>query len=80
MFFTRDSEIQSLQQEIANLKTMVGVLSGRMEIEQGRVDALADKANAGTLTEIEQSEYDQYLAAFHFVTILQARARRFIQS
>ena len=40
MFFTRDSEIQSLQQEIANLKTMVGVLSGRMEIEQGRVDAL----------------------------------------
>jgi hypothetical protein len=47
---------------------------------QGRVDALADKANAGTLTEIEQSEYDRYLAAFHFVTILQARARRFIQS
>ena len=40
MFFTRDSEIQSLKQEIANLKTMVGVLSGRMEIEQGRVDAL----------------------------------------
>jgi len=47
---------------------------------QGRVDALADKANAGTLTEIEQFEYDRYLAAFHFVTILQARARRFIQS
>ena len=47
---------------------------------QGRVDALADKANAGTLKEIEQSEYDRYLAAFHFVTILQARARRFIQS
>jgi len=33
-----------------------------------------------SLTEIEQSEYDRYLAAFHFVTILQARARRFIQS
>ncbi len=45
---------------------------------QHRVDALANKANAGTLTESEQSEYDRYLAAFHFVTILQARARRFI--
>ena len=40
MFFTRDSEIQSLKQEIAHLNTRVGVLSGRMEIEQGRVDAL----------------------------------------
>lgn len=47
---------------------------------QGRVDELADKANAGTLSEAEQSEYDRYLAAFHFVTILQARARRIIQS
>lgn len=46
---------------------------------QQRVDALADKANAGTLTESEKSEYDRYLAAFHFVTILQARARRFIK-
>jgi hypothetical protein len=47
---------------------------------QGRVDELADRANAGTLSEVEQSEYDRYLAAFHFVTILQARARRLIQS
>jgi len=46
---------------------------------QKRVDALADKANSGTLSETEQSEYDRYLAAFHFVTILQSRARRFIQ-
>ena len=28
----------------------------------GRVDELAKKANAGTLTDIEQSEYDRYLA------------------
>ncbi len=47
---------------------------------QGRVDELAAKANAETLTEIEQPEYDRYLAALHFVTILQARARRLIQS
>ena len=47
---------------------------------QGHVDELANKANAGTLTEIERSEYDQILAAFHFVSILQARARRHIRS
>ncbi len=47
---------------------------------QGRVDELAEKANSGTLSEAEKSEYDRYLAAFHFVTIVQARARRLIQS
>ncbi len=47
---------------------------------QRRVDDLAGKANAGTLTEIEQSEYDRYLVAFHFVTNLQSRVRRIIQS
>ncbi len=47
---------------------------------QGRVDELADKANAGTLSELEKAEYDRCLAAFHFVTIIQARARRLIQS
>ena len=40
MFFTRDSEIHSLKQEIANLNTRVNVLSGRIEIEQKRVDVL----------------------------------------
>ncbi len=47
---------------------------------QGRVDELAEKANSATLSEAEKSEYDRYLAAFHFVTIVQARARRLIQS
>ena len=47
---------------------------------QGRVDELANKANRGTLTPSEQAEYDQYLAAFHFVTLVQARARRLLQS
>ena len=30
----------------------------------------------GVLTDAEKSTYDAYLAAFHFITILQARARR----
>ena len=42
---------------------------------QARVDALADKANEGQLSVDERVEYDRYLAWFHLVTMLQARAR-----
>jgi hypothetical protein len=45
---------------------------------QERVDELADKANRGVLTANEQSEYDRYLAAYHLVTLMQARARRIL--
>ena len=47
---------------------------------QNEVDQLADKANQGLLTPVEQAQYDRYLAAFHFVTIMQARARRLLHS
>lgn len=50
------------------------------EATQSRIDELAAKANAGTLSDGEKLEYDDYLAAFHFVTILQARARRMLKS
>lgn len=47
---------------------------------QSRVDELADKANRGTLDSEEQAEYDRYLAANHFVTIMQAKARRLLRN
>lgn len=47
---------------------------------QLRVDELAEKANRGVLDDAERAEYDRYLAAFHFVTILQARARRLLSA
>jgi len=47
---------------------------------QAHIDELADKANDGLLTEDERDEYDRILAWFHFVTILQARARRVLQN
>lgn len=50
------------------------------EVLQARVDLLADKANLGELTDLERAEYDRYLAAFHFVTLMQLRARRFLGS
>lgn len=39
---------------------------------QQRIDELA---NRGRLSEEQKAEYDEYLSAFHFVTMLQARAR-----
>jgi hypothetical protein len=47
---------------------------------QRRIDELAEKANRGVLNEDEKAEYDRYLAAFHFVTILQTRARRLLSA
>lgn len=44
------------------------------------IDDLADKANRGTLTDDEKSEYDRCLAAYHVITVMQARARRFLQA
>ena len=49
------------------------------EIQQ-RIDELAEMANRGVLSPEGQSEYDGYLAAFHFITVLQARARRLLKS
>ncbi len=45
---------------------------------QARVDELADKANEGMLLTDERTEYDRYRDAFHFVTILQAKARKLL--
>ena len=50
------------------------------DVIQQRIDELADLANRSALTQEEQSEYDRYLAAFHFVTVLQARARRLLKT
>ena len=43
---------------------------------QARVDELADKCNEGQLTDAERDEYDDYLQAFHFIEIMQRKARR----
>jgi hypothetical protein len=42
---------------------------------QARIDQLAEKSSAGSLTRDEAAEYDAYLAAINFMGILQAKAR-----
>ncbi len=57
------------------------IVAFRANVElQQRVDELAVRANLGQLTANERAEYDRYLAAFHFVTAMQARAHRLINS
>jgi uncharacterized protein YnzC (UPF0291/DUF896 family) len=45
---------------------------------QARVDELADKANAGTLTDDERSQNEQYVSFSQFVTLLQIKARNLV--
>ena len=46
---------------------------------QSRLDDLAGKANEGLLTADEHAEYDRYRSVFHFVTILQSKARAYLK-
>jgi hypothetical protein len=43
-----------------------------------RADQLTEKANEGALLTEERAEYDRYREAFHFVTSLQAKARKLL--
>jgi len=43
---------------------------------QTRVDALAEKANEGSLTSDEQSAYEAFVNAADFISILKLKARR----
>lgn len=43
---------------------------------QARADELAEKANEGTLTPVEEAEYKEFVEAVDIVSIIQAKARR----
>lgn len=45
---------------------------------QALVDQLGDKANDGTLTEVERHRYESYVRASTLVSILQAKARKLL--
>jgi hypothetical protein len=46
---------------------------------QQRIDVLADKCNEGTLTPDERAEYQEFVSYFNILTVLQARARSFLE-
>ena len=45
---------------------------------QARVEVLRRKANLGTLTPAEDAEYKDFVEAVDVISILQAKARRFL--
>jgi hypothetical protein len=45
------------------------------ESDQKRLEELADKSTAGTLTAEEGKEYDGYIEAADFLSLLQSKAR-----
>jgi hypothetical protein len=45
------------------------------EETQARIEELADKSTEGTLTVAERDEYETYVTAIDFLTVLQAKAR-----
>jgi hypothetical protein len=47
---------------------------------QRRLDALAAKNSAGTLTPREEAEYEAYVEALELIAILQATARKALKS
>jgi len=47
---------------------------------QERIDKLAERANEGTLTDSEQSEYEALINAADFISILKFKARQHLQS
>ena len=46
---------------------------------QKRLDQLAEKNQAGKLTDAEREVYDTYISAIDFVTVLQAKARSILK-
>jgi hypothetical protein len=47
---------------------------------QRRIDELADKCNHGTLTADERDEYQRFVSWFNVMTVLQAKARTYLNS
>ena len=47
---------------------------------QTRIDELADKCTEGKLTDAERAEYETYVRAIDFITILQLKARSLLES
>lgn len=43
---------------------------------QARIDGLAERANEGVLSEEERAEYDAFVNAADFISILKLKARR----
>jgi hypothetical protein len=47
---------------------------------EARIDALAERANDGVLSEEERAEYEAFISVADFISILKLKARRHLDS
>ncbi len=47
---------------------------------QARIESLASRSNAGTLSTEEQAEYAAYVSAGNFIAVLQSKARKLLSA
>ena len=60
-------------------ESATALLSLRADPEvEARIDELRRKANEGALTQAEEAEYKDFIAAVDVVSIIQAKAQRFL--
>jgi hypothetical protein len=49
------------------------------EVAQKRISTLAEKCSEGTLTPVEQREYETYVHTGNIIAVLQAKARLYLK-
>jgi hypothetical protein len=79
---TRGSYLDRLLEPLTDVftpKMASAVLELRADAElEARIEELRRKANEGTLTSEEESEYKNFVEAVDLIAIMQAKARRFL--
>jgi hypothetical protein len=66
--------------EVMTLETAARLVKLRASDDvQRRLDELADKCTEGTLTEEERHDYDTYIRAIDFISIMQSKARQVLK-
>lgn len=79
------SETAALDRLVDSLSRCLNPETARRIVEfkadqqlQSRLDELADKSTEGDLNDSERAEYETYVRAIDFITILQLKARRIL--
>ena len=68
-------------EDCLTLDTAQQIMTLRADADlQTEVDRLADKANAGSLTDDERTRYEEIIHFSQFVTLLQLRAREMVEA
>ncbi|QDU86687.1 hypothetical protein Pla175_00370 [Pirellulimonas nuda] len=66
--------------EVLTPETAARFVAMRADDElQRRIDELADKCTEGLLTDDERAEYDAYIQAIDFISIMQSKARQVLK-